>query len=147
MLGFVSTIFIDDTLLIGESEEECVQHVKSSLSLFRSLGFVVHPEKSVLTPSRQITYLGFIINSEIMTVVETDEKKQKIMKTATKLLTEDSSSVRELAQFIGQLDACFASVKFGPLWYRSMVRDKTRALKQIKGNCDSKVNFSEETRS
>ena len=24
MLGFVSTIFIDDTLLIGESEEECV---------------------------------------------------------------------------------------------------------------------------
>ena len=91
MLGFVSTIFIDDTLLIGESEEECVQNVKSSLSLFRSLGFV-----EVLTPSRQITYLGFIINSENMTVVATVEKKQKIMKTATKLLTEGSSSVREL---------------------------------------------------
>ena len=97
MLGFVATIFIDDTLLIGESEEECVQNVKSSLSLFRSLGFVVHPEKSVLTPSRQITYLGFIINSENMTVVATDEKKQKIMRTATKLLTEGSSTVRELA--------------------------------------------------
>ena len=147
MLGFVSTIFIDDTLLIGESEEECVQNVKSSLSLFRSLGFVVHPEKSVLTPSRQITYLGFIINSENMTVVATDEKKQKIMKTATKLLTEGSSTVRELAQFIGQVVACFAGVKFGPLWYRSMERDKTRALKQNKGNFDSRVNFSEETRS
>ena len=106
MPRFVSTIFIDDTLLIGESEEECVQNVKSSLSLFRSLGFVVHPEKSVLTPSRQITYLGFIINSENMTVVATDEKKQKIMRTATKLLTEGSSSVRELAQFIGQVVFC-----------------------------------------
>ena len=51
-----------------------------------------------------------------MTVVATDVKKQKIMKTATKLLTEGSSSVRELAQFIGQVVACFAGVKFGPLW-------------------------------
>ena len=147
MLGFVSTIFIDDTLLNGESEEECVQNVKSSLSLFRSLGFVVHPEKSVLTPSRQITYLGFIINSKNMTVVATDEKKQKIMKTATKLLTEGSSLVREQAQFIGQVIACFAGVKFGPLWYSSMERDKTRGLKQNKGNYDSRVNFSEETKS
>ena len=145
MLGFV-LIFIDDTLLIGESEEECVQNVKSSLSLFRSLGFVVHPEKSVLTPSHQITYLGFIINSENMTVVATNEKKRKIMKTATKLLTEGLSTVRELAQFIGQVVACFAGVKFGPLWYRSMERDKTRALKQNKGNYDSRVNFSEETK-
>ena len=67
-----------------------------------------------------------------MTVVATDEKKQKIMKTATKLLTEGSSTVRELAQFIGQVVACFAGVKLGPLWYRSMEHDKTRALKQNK---------------
>ena len=53
----------------------------------QEFGVVVHPEKSVLTPSRQITYLGFIINSENMTVAATDEKKQKFMKTATKLLT------------------------------------------------------------
>ena len=47
MLSFVSTIFIDDTLLMGDSEKEGVQNVKSSLALFKSLGFVVHPTKSV----------------------------------------------------------------------------------------------------
>lgn len=62
MLGFVSTIFIDDTLLMGDSEEECVQNVKSSLALFESLGFVVHLVKSVLIPSHKITYLGFEID-------------------------------------------------------------------------------------
>ena len=47
--GFISTIFIDDTLLMGDdSELECVQNVKASLCLFEKLGFVIHPEKSVL---------------------------------------------------------------------------------------------------
>ena len=36
MLGFVSTVFIDDTLLMGDSENECVQNVKSLLALFKS---------------------------------------------------------------------------------------------------------------
>ena len=71
MLGFVSTIFIDDTLLMGDSEEECVQNVKQSLALFQKLGFVVHPEKSVLVPSHKITYLGFVIDSQCMTVTPT----------------------------------------------------------------------------
>ena len=43
--GFISTIFIDDTLLMGDSELECVQNVKASLCLFEKLGFVIHPEK------------------------------------------------------------------------------------------------------
>ena len=38
--GFISTIFIDDTLLMGDSELECVQNVKASLCLFEKLGFV-----------------------------------------------------------------------------------------------------------
>ena len=52
MLSFVSTIFIDDTLLMGDSEKEGVQNVKSSLALFKSLGFVVHPTKSVFPISQ-----------------------------------------------------------------------------------------------
>ena len=119
-----------------------MQNIKSSLTLFRSWGFVVHPMKSVLIPSPPITYLGFIINSENMTVAATDEQKQAIMRTDTTLLTEDSSTVRELTQFIEQVVACFAGVKFGPLWYCSMENDKTRALKLNKGNYDSRVIFS-----
>ena len=52
VLSFVSTIFIDDTLLMGDSEKEGVQNIKSSLALFKSLGFVVHPTKSVFPISQ-----------------------------------------------------------------------------------------------
>ena len=96
MLGFVSTIFIDDTLLMGDSEKKCVQNVKSSLALFKSLGFE--------------------IDSQSMTVGT--ERKQRLLSTASKLLTGRSSTVRELAQFIGQVVSCFQGVTFGPLWYR-----------------------------
>ena len=75
--GFISTIFIDDTLLMGDSELECVQNVKASLCLFEKLGFVIHPEKSVLAPTHVITYLGFEINSVDMTVTLMRDKKTK----------------------------------------------------------------------
>ena len=118
MLGFVSTIF----LLIGDSEKECVQNVKSSLALFKTLGFVVHPTKSVLIPLHKITYLGFEIDSQSMTVVPTLKRKQRILSTASKLLTGSSSTVRELAQFVGQVVSCFQGVrvKFGPFWYHKI---------------------------
>ena len=146
MLGFVSTIFIDDTLLMGDSEEECVQNVKQSLALFQKLGFVVHPEKSVLVPSHKITYLGFVIDSQCMTVTPTLERKQKILERCSRLLKEGSSTIRELAQLIGQVVASFQGVKFGPLWYRNMEHDKVNALRQSKGNYDAVVFFSEEAK-
>ena len=60
-----------------------VQNVKSSLALFESLGFVVHPTKSVLTPSHKIIYLGLEIDSTQMAVVPTLERKQKILSTCS----------------------------------------------------------------
>ena len=102
MLGFIG-----DTLLMGDSERECVQNVKSSSALFKSFGFVVHPAKSVLIPSHKTSYLGFEIDSQSMTVVPTLERKQRILSTASKLLTGSSCTVRELAQFIRQVVSCF----------------------------------------
>ena len=70
---------------MGDWELECVQNVKASLCLFEKLGFVIHPEKSVLAPAHVITYLGF--SSVDMTVTLMREKKEKIFNTAASLLT------------------------------------------------------------
>ena len=76
-----------------------------------------------------------------MTVVPTLQRKLRILSTASKLLTGRSSTVRELAQFIGQVVSCFEGVKFGPLWYSYMENDKIKALKQNQGDYESKVVF------
>ena len=138
MLGFVSTIFIDDTLLMGNSEKGCVQNMKNTLALFKSLGFVVHPNKSVLIPSHKFIYLVFEIDSQSMTVVPTLERKQRILSTASKLLTGSSSTERELAQFIGRVVSCFQGVKFRPLWYRTWRTIRSKPLSRIRATMNQK---------
>ena len=101
----------------------------------------------MLIPSHKTIYLGFEIDSQSMTVVPTLERKQRILSTASKLLTGSSSTVRELAQFIGQVVSCFHGVKFRPLGYCYMENDKIKALKQNKGDYESKVVFSNEAKS
>ena len=103
--GFISTIFIDDTLLMGDSELECVQNVKASLCLFEKLGFVIHPEKSVLAPTHVITYLGFEINSVDMTVTLMREKKRKNLQHSC-ILTYNELLFHSLPRQVHRANSC-----------------------------------------
>ena len=143
-LGFMSTSFIDDTLLVGLSKEECLLNVQQTMYVLQRLGFVIHPEKSVFDPVRTITYLGFVLDSVRMTVTLTKERKQKILQTVLKLIDQHHITVRELAKLIGLAVASFPGVKFGPLYYRHMEDDKIKALKENLGDFDSLVNLSTE---
>ena len=52
-----------------------------SITLDR-LGFVIHPKKSILIPTQEIAFLGFIFNSANMTVQLTPDRALKL-KTAS----------------------------------------------------------------
>ena len=49
-LGHVITSFIDDSLLVGQTEEDIVHSVTDTIKVFDSLGFVIHEEKSQFMP-------------------------------------------------------------------------------------------------
>ena len=132
--------------MIASSALECIRSVKASLQLFERLGFTVHPVKSVLTPSRSITYLGFILNSVDLTITLTDEKKVKIQSFASQLLKEGVCCVRTLAKFIGQAVASFHGVMYRPLWCRALETDKMQGLRQGNGDYDSPVLLLEEAK-
>ena len=69
---------IDDSLLLGETFEICFKNIRVTVALLRELGFTIHPEKSDLVPTQQITFLGFKINPVKMTITLTEERKQSI---------------------------------------------------------------------
>lgn len=81
-LGHVIIKYIDDSLLLESSVQD---HVSETLALVESLGFVVNYEKSVLAPSTKITLLGNVIDSELMIVFLTDERKLSILEACKKL--------------------------------------------------------------
>lgn len=144
--GFLSASFIDDCYLQGSTFTECCANVQATLDLFQSLGLVIHQDKSVLTPCKEIKYLGFVINSDNMTVRLTQEKVKKITENCQSVLEQSSIKIRALAQLIGQFVASFPGVLWGPLFYRELERLKTQALKYNRGNYEASVVLSKDAK-
>ena len=110
------------------------------------MGFVIHPTQSILKSSKQIQYLGVIINSETMTVSLTPERINSLKADCKKLLKRQVMTVREVAQVIGKMVASFPAVRYGPLHYCSLENDKKEALKRCKGDFDKTLTLATDNR-
>ena len=71
--------YIDDQYLQGDTKDECLSNVSDTVALLTKLGFLIHPDKSVLVPVQMITFLGFIRDS-IQMLVRPRLKKPKSLK-------------------------------------------------------------------
>ena len=65
--GLPSVVYVDDTLLGGDTFEKFQDNVVSTLTCLDDLGFYIHPEKSIFTPAQDIIFLGYHINTLMMT--------------------------------------------------------------------------------
>ena len=135
--GHISSAYIDDMYLQGQTYEECVHNVIDS----------AHPEKSVFNPSQQLEFIGFILNSVYMTIRLTLEKAAGLKMTCHALLTNPSPTIRELARVVGKIISSFPGVTHGPLHYRLLECDKNLALQTTCWNFDKHVSLSLETKS
>ena len=76
--GHNSVVYVDNSYLQGDTYQSCLANILDTIKLLREVGFVNHPDKSVLTLSQTIVFLGFVISSKYMTLSLIDEKKKKI---------------------------------------------------------------------
>ena len=134
--------YIDDSFVVADTKEECQQGVQALCTELEELGLVVHDEKSVLEPTRKLKFLGFMLDSEEMTVTLTQEKREKIGRAAQAILDKDNPSIREVAGLIGLMVAYSAGVEYGPSHYKQLELDKNRALVENKGNFDRPMKVS-----
>ena len=115
--GHIILGYIDDFYLQGDSYDECLTSVKRSVNLMTRLGFVVHPDKSVLQPSHSVKFLGFILDSDSMTVRLTPKKISHIIAECEVLFHKHHAQIQFVARVIGLLVSRFPGVDFGPLYY------------------------------
>ena len=87
--------------------------------MFDSLGFVIHPLKSVLVPSQT-----------------GQDKGQKLKDACDTILSCSNPSIKEVSSLLGLMTASFPAVMYGPLHFRLIDMDKTSALQHVKGNFD-----------
>lgn len=144
--GFLSVAYIDDIYLQGDTEQSCKTNVETTLIMLRKLGFVVHPKKSNFNPCQEIKFLGFILNSERMTVSPSPNKAASIAECIKSLLAKTKPTIRNLAEVIGKIVAVFPGCQYGPLHYRKLEQQKIEALRAAKGDYDSLITISRETK-
>ena len=140
--GHESSAYLDDMYLQGKTYRDCVDNVIDSVQVVDSLGFLAHPDKSTFIPSQRLEFLGFILNSVKMTIRLTQEKATRLQTACNILLTNPSPTFRDLACVIGKLVSSFPAVRYGPLHYQSLERNKLTALHANRWNFDKKVTLS-----
>ena len=145
-LGTTISAYIDDLFLSAITREECHQKVLKCVEILDSLGFVVHPDKSQFSPSKEMEYLGFLINSETMTVKLTRGKILKLQKLCETILQSQKPTIRNIAQLLGVITSSLPAVMHGQLHYRALESCKIEALNVSKGKFDKPMSLSKEAK-
>ena len=145
-LGVRLIVYIDDMLMIGKSPAETRDHVKALIVLLEGLGFIINREKSVLTPSQQIEFLGLRVDTSTMSLSLPGHKIRTIQGEAIQLLRQSSISARKVAQFIGKHNAAAQAVLPAPLFYRHLQRDLQEALARGNQSYESSLQLSQASR-
>ena len=121
---------------------ECQQNVHDTVALLLSLGFTIHPDKSVLKPTQAIIFLGFVINSIEMTITLATERRGKIKDLCEYMLQNSELTIRDVAKLIGNLVAAFEAVPMGQLYYRCLETQKIEALVRSQGDFDALITLN-----
>ena len=107
----------------------------TSIKFLKSVGFIIHPEKSMLLPKQEITFLVFNINSQKIEINLTDTKKAKketLKACYSELLHKNNQTIRYVAKGIGLMASSLSGVKYGVSYYKYLAQDKTNGLKLSK---------------
>ena len=131
-------------ILMIACSEDCMDNIPDTVQLVDSLGFTVHPDKSVLIPTQEIVFVGFVLNSKSMTVRLTPKKADDIVKMCHVLLKLEFIVIRDLAKFIGKLVASEPGVQYAPLYYKTLEIEKDQALKDSYRDFDKKMVLSQD---
>ena len=70
--------YFDDLITMARDKNVCINDTKEIIRNLFSLGFIIHPEKSLFSPTQTLEFLVFVINSSTMTISLTESKKQAV---------------------------------------------------------------------
>ncbi len=146
LLRIILAIYIDDLINMHKSKKVCAIYTNKIIDLLTQLGFTINMAKSSLEPSNIVEFLGFVINSSNMTIQLTNKKKLAISVLTKETLKKDKVTIRQVSKLLGKFTSSCLGVKFGPLHYRYLDRDKTLALKKSKGKYNSLMAISSKGR-
>ena len=75
--------------MCGDTYYECKENIQERVSLIEQIGFIIHPEQSQFEPSKKITFLENIIDSEEMIANLPIGQKERIAEECQKIYLKE----------------------------------------------------------
>ncbi len=102
--------YLDDWLILAQSEVELLSHRTLILSHLERLGLRVNFAKSALSPSQRVSFLGTVLDSARMRAVIAPERALAIQKLATTFKSDTARPLKVFQRMLGLMAAA------SPVW-------------------------------
>ena len=119
-MGLRTITYIDDILIMAETETLAREQTAGLVYLLENLGFVINYPKSQTTPSQEIEFLVFLVSSINMDLKLPGEKIIKIRGETRRILNQNTTNVRDLSRLISKLNHATQAIPPAPLFYRNL---------------------------
>ena len=140
--GLRSVAYLDDILCLGRTEEECRHNGDLTTRLLSQLGFRINWDKTILDPVQTIEFLGIIYNSLDMSLELPLKKRREALHNLEVFSTCSQCTLRQWSSFIGHLNFCSQTIKYGRLYLREFERVRYLGLLMNGDNFDAQISLS-----
>ncbi len=114
--------YLDDWLILSQSEMELLSHKSLLLSHLECLGLRVNFAKSALSPSQQISFLGTVFDSAQMRAAVSPERALAIQRLAASFSTGASRPLKLFQRMLGLMASASPVLQLGLLRMRPLQR-------------------------
>ena len=110
--------YLDDWLIMSQSQEEARVNTQAVVDLTQSLGWIINQEKSELKPTRVFSFVGYEYHLDSALVKPTQERWLKLQDLILRLKSRHALTARCLMSLIGLLASMEKMVPEGRLHMR-----------------------------
>ncbi|XP_037297051.1 uncharacterized protein LOC119190097 [Manduca sexta] len=120
--GMRLVVYLDDYLICHQNRNLLQVQTKTAISFLSSLGWTVNLEKSIVSPTRSLDYLGISWDTQHNTKSLPQEKIDKIYRCLTTRLAAGNWTLKQAQRLLGCLNFATFVTPRGRLHCRSMQR-------------------------
>lgn len=134
-MGIRIVAYVDDLIIISPTREQARRDLHATLRLLVILGFQVAWEKCTLEPQQRLEFVGFVLDSQTMTIQAEPNKKKDLQAEARQTLrslntTTEQTTARALSVLIGKMSAMRPAVELAHLHTVCLNKAKDQAVRQ-----------------
>ena len=131
-------VYLDDWLALNAIRRLLLQDREKILNLLSQLGFLINVEKSELTPTQDITYIGgrFLLAKGI--VLPTVDRIVKLREAILEI-RKRSGTARQYLQMLGLMASCIEVVPYARLHMRPMQLHLLYWWKPVSGDLEMQI--------